>query len=282
MGPQLPTSIILTITYAEVHPGSSQMPICLRNLSAYSTVVPAKVVIRKVGPANQVPPIILLTRTSEESVCDPWKDWILNELSLQGLEDWPEDGQKQARGLLTRWKHLFIHSDIDLGKTSLIKHQIKFTDKMPFRECYQWILPHTYDDVKANLQEMLNIGAIWKLLSPWDSTLVLVQKKGGSLRFCINLRKLNNHTIKDDYSLPHIDETLDSLQGSQWFFLLDLKSRYWQVEMGKESKQLTCVHSRAIVIPWIWPNAFQTDQCPCHLSATNGRSASGTSILIGV
>ena len=95
-----------------------------------------------------------------------------------------------------------------------------------------------YDDVKAHLQEILDIGAIRKSNSLWTSTVVLVWKKDGSLRFCIDLRKLNNWTIKGAYSLPCIDETPDSLQGSQWFSLLDLKSGYWQVEMDEESKPL--------------------------------------------
>ena len=69
--------------------------------------------------------------------------------------------------------------------------------------------------------------------------LVQVQKKDRSLRFCIDLRKLNNWTVKDTYSLPCIDETLKNLQGSQWFSLLNLKSGYWQVEMDRESKLLT-------------------------------------------
>ena len=77
------------------------------------------------------------------------------------------------------------------------------------------------------MQEMLDIGAIQKSHSPWASTVVLVQKKDGSLRFCTDLRKLNNQTIKDAYSLPHVDETLDSLQGSQWFSSLNLKLGYW-------------------------------------------------------
>ena len=92
-----------------------------------------------------------------------------------------------------------------------------------------------YNDVRAHIQEMLDTGAICKSHSPWASAVVLVQKKDGGLRFCIDLRKLNNQTIKDAYSLPHIDKTLDSLQGSQWLSSLDLKSGYWQVEMGEES-----------------------------------------------
>ena len=84
---------------------------------------------------------------------------------------------------------------------------------------------------------MLDIGAIHKSHSPWASAVVLVKKDSG-LRFCINLRKLNNQTIMDVYSLPHIDETLDSLQGCHLFSSLDLKSGYWQVKMDEESKPL--------------------------------------------
>ena len=86
---------------------------------------------------------------------------------------------------------------------------------------------------------MLDIGAIQKSHSTWANAVVLVWKKGNSLRFYIDLRKLNNWTIKDAFSLPHIDETLDSLQGTQWFSSLNLKSGYWQIEMDEESKPLT-------------------------------------------
>ena len=95
-----------------------------------------------------------------------------------------------------------------------------------------------YNDTKAHLQEMLDIGAIGKSHSLWAIMVVLVWKKDGSLRFCIDLRKLNYWTIKGAYSLPHIDEMLDSLQGLQWFSLFDLKLVYWQVEMDEESKPL--------------------------------------------
>ena len=75
--------------------------------------------------------------------------------------------------------------------------------------------------------------------SPWASTLVLVQKRDGSLRFCIDLRKLNGCTIRDTYSLLRIDESLDCLNGEQWFSSEDLKSGYWIFEFEEESKSLT-------------------------------------------
>ena len=96
-----------------------------------------------------------------------------------------------------------------------------------------------YDDVRAHIQEMLDIGAIHHSHSLWASAVVLVQKKDGGLRFFIDLRKCNNWTVKDAYLLSQIDETLDSLQGSQWFSSLNLKSGYWQVKMDEERKPLT-------------------------------------------
>ena len=97
---------------------------------------------------------------------------------------------------------------------------------------------HMYDDLRAHIQEILDISAIHKSHSLCTSAVVLVQKKDGSLTFCIDLRKLNNWTVKDAYSLPQIDKTLVNLQGSRWFSSLDLKSGYWQVKMQEESKPL--------------------------------------------
>ena len=93
--------------------------------------------------------------------------------------------------------------------------------------------------MQKHLKEMVEIGAIRKSNSPWASAVVLVRKKDGSLRFCIDLRHLNNRTIKDAYSLPRIEETLDCLNGAKIFTSLDLKSGYWQVENGGGSKLLT-------------------------------------------
>ena len=91
---------------------------------------------------------------------------------------------------------------MDLGKTSVVKHSIKLTDPTPFKEHYQYIPPGMYNEVKAYIQEMLDVGATQTSNSPWASAVVLVQKKDGKLRFCIDLQKLNTRTIKDVYSLP--------------------------------------------------------------------------------
>ena len=86
---------------------------------------------------------------------------------------------------------------------------------------------------------MLKIGAIRDSKSPFSSNVVIVRKKDGSIRFCIDYRKLNQHTIKDAYPIPRVDDTLHLLAGAKYFSTLDLKSGYWQVEMKKSEKAKT-------------------------------------------
>ena len=79
--------------------------------------------------------------------------------------------------------------------------------------------------------------------SPWSSPIVLVGKKDGSTRFCVDYRKVNDVTHKDSYPLPHIDDTIDTLAGSKWFSTLDLQSGYWQVQLSEEAKEKTAFSS---------------------------------------
>ena len=110
---------------------------------------------------------------------------------------------------------------LDLGRTNLVKHRIELTDYTPIKDRYRRIPPHQYEEVRKHLKEMLDVGAIRRSNSQWASPVVLVRKKDGSLRFCIDLRKLNARTIKDANSLPHIEDALDSLNGACIFTSLD-------------------------------------------------------------
>ena len=192
LGPQL-AAVVPIATYGELHPGSSRVPICLCNMSSHAVEIPAKTVVGQVIPANQVPLMVHLTRTTAETNTNNKvpKGWVLEALDLQGLKKWPESEQKQARELLLKWEHLFGQNDLDLGKTALIKHKIRLTNQTPFKERYRCKPPHMYNDVRAHIQEMLDIGAICKFHSLWASAVVLVHKKDGGLRFCTDLRKLN-------------------------------------------------------------------------------------------
>jgi hypothetical protein len=86
------------------------------------------------------------------------------------------------------------------------------------------------------LEDMRQRGVIEESESPWSSPVVLIRKKIGDLRFCVDYRKLNDVTRKDCFPLPRIDDTLDTLAGAKWFSTLDLKSGYWQLDLHMDDK----------------------------------------------
>ena len=82
--------------------------------------------------------------------------------------------QQEAQDLIHEYACIFSQNDLDLGKTSIVKHSIKLTDKTPFKEHYRCIPPRMYDEVKNHIKEMLDVGAIQPSNSPWASVIVLV------------------------------------------------------------------------------------------------------------
>ena len=84
---------------------------------------------------------------------------ILEKLDLECIESWTEQQQCSVRKLLEEYQHLFALNLRELGKTSLVQHEIKLSDKTPFKERYRRIPPHQYEEVRKHLQEMLDKGA---------------------------------------------------------------------------------------------------------------------------
>ena len=154
------------------------------------------------------------------------------------MEKWSDEDKNAAIEMIKRNANVFSKNDMDMGRTNLVKHHIELTDPIPFKESYRRIPPQMYDEVKAHIQEMLDLGAIRHSNSPWSSAIVLVRKKDGRLRFCIDLRKLNNRTVKDAYSLPRIETLLDTFLGSTIFTTLDLKAGIGKLKWLKNVKLL--------------------------------------------
>ena len=89
------------------------------------------------------------------------------------------------------------------------------------------------------IEDMLKRGIIQPSASPWASPVVIAPKKDGSLRFCVDFRKVNLLTRKDAYPLPRIDDSLEALSGSRWFSTLDLLCGFWQVETDEKDRHKT-------------------------------------------
>ena len=128
------------------------------------------------------------------------------------------------------------------GRTNLAVHSIE-TNGPPTR-LPPYRLPYCYrDSVKEELEEMLKHGVIERSNSPWASPMVLVKKKDGSLRVCVDFRRLNGVTRQDAYPMPRIDELIDRLGRAKVITTLDLSKGYWQVPVAAEDRAKTAFSS---------------------------------------
>ena len=244
---------------------SRSIHVGLRNLSCCTVTLRKSTVVAQLSPANVIPKMLAPKPESVNHELESVKneglksnklefmdatdllpkltlerrEKLFSKLDLTGYDEWTPEQRKATDEVIEKYHHIFAVENLELGCTNLVKHEIKLTNYVPFKERYRRIPPHQYEEVRKHLDEMLQIGAIHRSNSPWASAIVLVRKKDGVLRFCIDLRKLNERTVKDAYSLPRIEDSLDSLNGSCIFTSIDLKSGYWQVELDEKSIPLT-------------------------------------------
>ena len=153
--------------------------------------------------------------------------------SGMSLSDFPGSAaeKRKAAELFTRYADVFAHDDLDLGKTTTIKHSIPTADEKPVTQRHRRIPPNQFEEVKQHLQDLLAKGVIRPSQSDYSSPIVLVWKKNGALRMCVDYRQLNAKVKRDAYPLPSIEESLDVLGGAKYFSTIDLASAYNQVEV---------------------------------------------------
>ena len=151
----------------------------------------------------------------------------------------PADDITRVTELLRNRSDVFSRNDLDIGCTDAVRHTISLSDETPFREGCRRIPPSDYADARRHIQELQQKGIIRESSSQFASPIVLVRKKNGDIRLCIDYRKLNGRTIRDQYSIPRIEDTLHAMNGAQWFSCLDLKAGYYQIEMAENDKHKT-------------------------------------------
>ena len=155
------------------------------------------------------------------------------------LKKWPPELAKKAVALLLEFHHIFFLEPNEIGCMDATKHVIELMKDEPFKERFHHIAPPLVDEVRQHIQEMLDGGTISPSQSPWCNAVVLVRKKDGLLRFCIDFRCLNARTKKDAYPMPRMRETMESMVVTRHFSCMDLKSGFRQVKMDEESRQYT-------------------------------------------
>ncbi|XP_052674670.1 uncharacterized protein LOC128156537 [Crassostrea angulata] len=128
-----------------------------------------------------------------------------------------ETQKKKIEDVFKRYSDIFIQHDLDMGYTSTVTHKIDTVDDKPVCQPYRRIPPSQSQEVKEHIQSLLDKNIITKSTSPYTSPIVVVRKKDGSIRLCVDYRKLNQKTIRDAFPLPRIEESLDALHGSSLF-----------------------------------------------------------------
>ena len=203
--------------------------VSLSNVTTRTVTIPHKAVLCELQPVTIEP--TPKTPSTEDAQ-------LLEKVDIT-QSDLKEEQLQVGIDLILRYQDIFSKGEDDVGHTDRVQHRIDLTDDRPFKQRYRRIPPSMYEEVRSHLHHLLDMGIIRPSHSPYSSNVVLVKKKDGSLRLCVDYRQLNKITKKDNYALPRIEDLLDCLSGSDFFSVVDMKSGYYQVDILSEHKERT-------------------------------------------
>ena len=217
------------------------LPVVITNESDHDVVISARAAIAELSAIQTI-------LHEEQRVPQPSGSTEPNQTKLNynfGDSSLSTEWKQRVTAMLDSIPEVFAKHDLDFGRTDKVKHEIKLSDPTAFKQRPRPIHPQDVDAVRQHIQELLQSGVIRESNSPFASPIVVVRKKNGTVRLCIDYRRLNAQTIKDAYALPKLEDTFSALSGSTWFSTLDLKSGYYQIEMEESDKSKTafvCPH----------------------------------------
>ena len=174
---------------------------------------------------------------SDGKTVDELKDALpghVRDLFIKSCADLSIEETRQLADLLYEYQDIFASSDLDLGTFKGVKHKIDTGTAKPIKQRMRRTPLGFESEEQKHLEQMLKMGVIRESNSEWASPPVLVRKKDGTVRWCVDYRALNNVTIKDAFPLPRISECIDALKDSSLWSTLDLQSGYWQIELDSE------------------------------------------------
>ena len=219
------------------------VPLRILNTSETTQTIGAQTVVAVAKPVTDVAELelpevnsqcIKHTQHIEENPGDMLPD-PLKELWQRSTKQLTTEESQAVAGLIHQYKDVFSLSEQDLGRTNLIRHYIDTGNARPIKQPPCRTSPSKHVEIERQVEDLLQRGIVKKSNSPWSSPVVLVTKKDGSQRFCVDYREVNAATVKDAYPPPRIDDSLSALSGAKWFSTLDLASGYWQVPMDPAS-----------------------------------------------
>ncbi|KAK9695492.1 hypothetical protein QE152_g32532 [Popillia japonica] len=162
----------------------------------------------------------------------------ISEFSIDNLaynENLTSVEAEELLALINEFRDCFAQNTSQLGKTSILKMSIHLSDDTPVVYRPYRLSYNERQVVRDMVSDLLDNGIIRESDSPYASPILLVKKKNGEQRMCVDYRALNAKTIKDRFPLPHVDDFLDKLKGCRYFTSLDLASGYHQIQLEESS-----------------------------------------------
>ena len=162
-----------------------------------------------------------------------------------------KDFDPRVRDILLKFPAA-IASELSSVPCSEAEHTIELINgSKPYKRSYYRIGPDERKFIDEEVAKLLKLGIIAPSRSPWGSPIVLVRKKEGTFRMCIDYRKLNEYTIGDVHPLPFLEDIFDKLSGMKVFSKIDMKSGYWQVLLSANSRSMTAFMSHKGLFEWL-------------------------------
>ena len=165
---------------------------------------------------------------------------IINVKDLNLEENIDEETLGKFEKLINDFRDIFSKQNEPIGKTSILKHNIKLKNPDEIINVVPYRVPYKYQALlDIELKNMKDAGIIRDSISPFNSPVIVVKKKDGTIRPVIDYRRLNKNTIIDSFALPNINEILNSLGGAKVFTTLDIKSAFHHIELEEHCKKYT-------------------------------------------
>ena len=250
---KLPVGLYVQQVYTAMKDGSQNVSTTLCNGTGKPMHLAARWLVGYIVAANLVPDTVaspkLEAKLAQNGELEPLLTTeqhqgllmkvLKDNISLRKLKGWKEETTLKAKWLLIEFHHIFCLERNEMGCTNATEHVIELLTKQdePFKERFRRIALHEVEEVHQHIQEMWDGGAIRPSQSPWRKAVVVVWKKDGTLRFCIDFRGLNACMKKDSYPILKCPETMESLVGARYFSTKNLKSGFWQVKVSEDSRQ---------------------------------------------
>ena len=234
----------------KVHPGQRRVTLHVNNSSKHDVVLRGGTALGRLELVTSVTPTDVIYRGDPEEVLSTEHkvsetgEAELNKVDVDcskepsepELFDPPveiseavtDEQREKIQTMLREESECFMQNDDDIGFIDNLEMEINLEDENPVQRQYYSIPKPLYPEVKSYIEDLLNRGWIQHSQSAYASPVVIVRKKCGSMRLCIDYRELNKKTRHDRYPLPRVQEMIDGLAGMKWFTTLDLGKAYHQ------------------------------------------------------